>query len=144
MRYKMLQKQRNPRTSWKIPPNFLFSKGGDKLLKKLLWTCRKTVREKQRKKLYSNVTLYRPLTINILDISIKLVNKVFVAFVSNTWYHIISCPDFKSEVNFFLSALLFLQSRYLKISKFCHHHIDVVVYHEKCVIKSVIKLFNLL
>ena len=67
-------------------------------------------------------------------ISIKyetMVNKVFVAFISNAWYYIISWRDFRSQVSFFLSALLFLQSRYLEISKFCHHHIDVVVYYEK-------------
>ena len=74
---------------------------------------------------------------------ITLVNKAFVASISNTWYDIVSCPDFRSEVSFFLSALLFLQSRYLKISKFRHHHIDVVIYHEKYVIKYAVKLFNL-
>ena len=65
----------------------------------------------------------------------RVFNKVFVAFLSNTWYYIISCPDFRAEVSFFLSALLFLQSRYLNLSKFHHHHIDVVVYYEKYAIK---------
>ena len=72
----------------------------------------------------------------------SLVNKVYLAFISNTWYYIIPCPDFRSEVSFFLSALLFLQSRYLKISEFRHHHFDVVDYYEKYLIKYVIKLFN--
>ena len=55
-RYNRLQcvtkcfKKCNPRTSGQVAQNFSFSKGGDKLLKKLLWTCGKTVREKQIEK----------------------------------------------------------------------------------------------
>ena len=36
MGYKMLQKQHNLRASWKVAQNFVFSEGGDKLLKELL------------------------------------------------------------------------------------------------------------
>ena len=68
MRYEMLQKLLNPTASSKVAQNFSFSKGGDKLLRKLLWTCGKTVREKQIKKFYNNVTLYSASTVNILDI----------------------------------------------------------------------------
>ena len=72
---------------------------------------------------------------NIGNTSIRLHNKFFVAFISKTWYYIISCPDFRSEVSFYLSTLLFLQSRCLKILEFRHHHIDVVLCYEKYVIK---------
>ena len=75
MRYKMLQKQSSPRTSLKFPKKFFFFlkegiscyKNLYRPLEKKKQKNKKTVTKTQRKKFYSNITLYSASAINILD-----------------------------------------------------------------------------